>query len=134
MKSIKVSNIIVVGAFLGMNLFPSMVRADDAAAPATAEAPKAADAAQAPAPTDATPSATPASPAAPATAPAAGATDAKKQYVCEKDGITKDAPGKCEKCGADLVEKVAAPAPAASPAAAAPEKKDEPKSGEAAPK
>jgi len=70
--------------------------------------------------------ATPAAPAASAAAsPAPEATPAPaKQFVCEKCSITKDAPGKCEKCGGDLTEKVtppAAPAPEATPATPAPE-------------
>ena len=59
----------------------------------------------------------PAAPASPAAAP-----EVKKEFVCEKCSVTKDAAGKCEKCGADLVEKApAAPATPATPAAPAPE-------------
>ena len=32
---------------------------------------------------------------------------AAKQYFCPMDGFTSDQPGKCEKCGMDLVEKPA---------------------------
>ena len=37
-----------------------------------------------------------------------------KKYFCPMDGFESDKPGKCEKCGMDLVEKVAATEEAAS--------------------
>jgi hypothetical protein len=110
MKATLINSVILVSVALGLSLQPSVARAEEGAAPPAATAEKPADAG----------SAAPAAPAADAgsAAPAAPAADAKKSFVCEKCQVTKDAPGKCEKCGADLVEK---------PAAADEPKKDEPK-------
>ena len=40
---------------------------------------------------------------------AAEATTPAKKYFCPMDGFESDKPGKCEKCGMDLVQKVEAP-------------------------
>jgi hypothetical protein len=87
--------IIALGIALALSLQAAPVRAEEPATPPSAAAEKPAEGASAAAP-----------------------AEVKKTYHCEKCGVSKDAPGKCEKCGADLVEK-AAEAPKEEP------KKDE---------
>ena len=129
----KLTGIVTLSAILGLGVTFATLQAQDAPAaqPPAAAAPQsneiaaapaspAADAAPASAAAPASPAADAAASPAPAEAKKDDATAVKKQYVCEKDQIVKDAPGKCDKCGAELVEKV----PAADNKGAG-EKKDE---------
>jgi len=112
MSTIRLISIAILVAFIGVTTTLIAVAEDQPAAAPSTEASKAPEAA----PTTGE-SKSPEAAASPA--PAASPSVEKKTFVCEACQVTKDAAGKCEKCGKDLVEKVqtpASPAPEASPA------------------